>query len=45
MGAFCVQHEQQETPVMRRRLHQLGTVTAVIAVTAMGAVIRTRLLR
>jgi hypothetical protein len=45
MGVFCVQHEHQETPVMRRRLHRLGKVTAVIAVTAMGAVVRTRLLR
>jgi hypothetical protein len=45
MGEFCVEHEQRETPVIRRRLHQLGKVTAVIAVTAMGAVIRTRMLR
>jgi hypothetical protein len=45
MGEFCIQHEHRETPVMRRRLHQLGKVTAVIAATAMGAVVRTRLLR
>jgi hypothetical protein len=40
MGEFCILHEQQQKPLTRRRrLQHLASVTAVVAVASIGAVV------
>jgi hypothetical protein len=39
MGEFCIDHEQRRPLTRRRRLQQLASVTAVVAVASIGAVL------
>ena len=45
MGDLCVDHERQRAEHIRARLPRLVGATAVVLAAAVGAVLRTRLLR
>jgi len=45
MGELCVEHERQRDSRTRDRLRRVAAAGAVVAAAALGAVVRTRLVR